>query len=858
MHWLNGSQVTHLFFLQDKYLKYLGWCLYDKDVDTRKAALDGIIELYQDPSHFEPLEMFTMRFLPRIMEMIKDVDRHVATSAVQLMTTLLKAGVLSEKHGEDIPYLVWDSDAQLSKAAAAFSYQDIFAVSEAEEITEERQKQINQEDIVELLKFFREYCPDSKLPMSDNLGALQSSTATLVEAFWDYLPCLKDWSILVSTLLSTEQARKSTSSSAAAEDRGQAVLANILLSSAKKLVSLAAAAKMKISAQSKAVQEELKSFSTFFASKLAELLTVFQADAVKVYPVVQVATLFPSEFFTTSRQIKLLKDLLGVLRCILFKHSHLQILDAVSTSLSHLCKDPSVGTEATQVVREIASELLDAFNEINQREESKLSDDDRVSLLTCLKRIRSLYSQIHVEELAFSSDFNQLLATQLQNDGDEEVVSHLLVLHHLDLLWSASSLPESPDVGTLDTLSSQQTSFLNHLEDSLKVGSSTLKDHAFHLVADVLSMHSAERLDGSSLKALIIRPLPSLRTLLCNHFEALMNGSDDDDNESEKRRLEVVISACKIISSGPSQHSALRNLLVACFTKHGEEVDKVIKLLLNRLKKMSLQLILEAQLGGLKQIFSASPDRLHDVATKFVVMHNLDPSKRSFLPLLREGISFALQDENYRFLEALIPFVGRCSIEDAQAAFAHLEAGSRVPRQRIGKAAQVALNEFRDMLDRKRAGKAATPAKGRKRERGGTPAGSASPATSPFPTPSRSTPKATPRAGVRRALKLTVSSDARGAQDMDAEDAEDALDHKHVDEVGDSKSVQSEEPPQVNDEEQDIFESDQPTVESQFKSSRATSSVKSKSSRSPKSPKQRTKATPSFPASKPKRRRRFN
>jgi hypothetical protein len=57
---------------------------------VRRSGLAAVQELYSDESNVSSLEGFTERFQQRFVELIYDVDAHVAVAAVQLLTRLLE------------------------------------------------------------------------------------------------------------------------------------------------------------------------------------------------------------------------------------------------------------------------------------------------------------------------------------------------------------------------------------------------------------------------------------------------------------------------------------------------------------------------------------------------------------------------------------------------------------------------------------------------------------------------------------------------------------------------------------------------------------------------------------------------
>uniref|UniRef100_A0A3P8URM7 SCD domain-containing protein n=2 Tax=Cynoglossus semilaevis TaxID=244447 RepID=A0A3P8URM7_CYNSE len=72
-------------FLDDSYLKYLGWTLYDKQSPVRLQCVRALQGLYQDEKFSGHLELFTSRFKERMLCMVQDKDSDVAVEVVRLL-----------------------------------------------------------------------------------------------------------------------------------------------------------------------------------------------------------------------------------------------------------------------------------------------------------------------------------------------------------------------------------------------------------------------------------------------------------------------------------------------------------------------------------------------------------------------------------------------------------------------------------------------------------------------------------------------------------------------------------------------------------------------------------------------------
>lgn len=77
-------------FLDDTFLKYIGWTLHDKVADCRLKCLQALQPLYEEDDLLPKLELFTSRFKNRIIEMSLDKDPEVSVNAIKLLTNIIK------------------------------------------------------------------------------------------------------------------------------------------------------------------------------------------------------------------------------------------------------------------------------------------------------------------------------------------------------------------------------------------------------------------------------------------------------------------------------------------------------------------------------------------------------------------------------------------------------------------------------------------------------------------------------------------------------------------------------------------------------------------------------------------------
>lgn len=80
--WIRRAPFT---YLDDAYLKYVGWTLYDKVAEVRLECLRTLISLYENAAFVSRLELFTNRFRERLVEMTSDREPEAALHAVKLL-----------------------------------------------------------------------------------------------------------------------------------------------------------------------------------------------------------------------------------------------------------------------------------------------------------------------------------------------------------------------------------------------------------------------------------------------------------------------------------------------------------------------------------------------------------------------------------------------------------------------------------------------------------------------------------------------------------------------------------------------------------------------------------------------------
>uniref|UniRef100_A0AAR2LF71 Cohesin subunit SA n=1 Tax=Pygocentrus nattereri TaxID=42514 RepID=A0AAR2LF71_PYGNA len=117
-------------FLNDTYLKYVGWMMHDKQPDVRLKCVLGLQALYQDVHLSSKMDLFTSRFKERMISMTLDKDHEVAVQAMRLLMVISQScdDVLSQDDYKHIFQFVYCSHRPLAATAGEFLYGSVRSV----------------------------------------------------------------------------------------------------------------------------------------------------------------------------------------------------------------------------------------------------------------------------------------------------------------------------------------------------------------------------------------------------------------------------------------------------------------------------------------------------------------------------------------------------------------------------------------------------------------------------------------------------------------------------------------------------------------------------------------------------------
>ncbi|KAI8577651.1 hypothetical protein K450DRAFT_251103 [Umbelopsis ramanniana AG] len=96
------------YFLDNNYLRYIGWLLNDKSSNVRAESIKGIIALYEREANATTMEPFMQRFKTRMMEMaLYEVDQPIRIQAIRLCVSLAENSILEPNECAELGTLVF-------------------------------------------------------------------------------------------------------------------------------------------------------------------------------------------------------------------------------------------------------------------------------------------------------------------------------------------------------------------------------------------------------------------------------------------------------------------------------------------------------------------------------------------------------------------------------------------------------------------------------------------------------------------------------------------------------------------------------------------------------------------------------
>ncbi|XP_056133500.1 cohesin subunit SA-2 [Lampris incognitus] len=522
-------------FLNDQYLKYLGWMLHDKQSSVRLQCVHALQGLYQKRDFIGRLELFFSRFKGRILAMVLDKDPDVAVEVIHLLLLIQQYDreeeCLSEEECSNIYPLVFVSHHGLASAAGAFFYSKLKSMMASE--YQELVTGGNKAAFINMLISFYIQCQ------------FHDHGAYLVDSLWGVAGSeLRDWETMTSLLLHESEEKQGL----IYEEEG--VLIELMMCAIRQAAEAnlpvgRAHGKRILSTKDKKTQaQDRRRITTHFIPLLPQLLAKYSADVEKVCLLLKAPLYFDLETYSSSRRLEKYLDLLLSQICsIVEKHTEASVLEACTRLACALCSNSFTFSARAQ---RAFGQLLDCLTEcftthFNDVLQGTADEDEMYSAATAFKRIAAFSSAKDLTSLELFDPCLQLLKRGVKSrDFDKEFMVPALKCAAFHLIWARANVTNSTFTEVqLKRLKKEMHSFCSVCKHCLSLGQAEIRDQAFELLCDLLLLYSTGSVRSEpSLRLLASLPSDSLRSELAAFLlDFIFTDPEDDELTADKPRI---------------------------------------------------------------------------------------------------------------------------------------------------------------------------------------------------------------------------------------------------------------------------------------------------------------------------------
>uniref|UniRef100_A0A667ZJB0 STAG1 cohesin complex component n=1 Tax=Myripristis murdjan TaxID=586833 RepID=A0A667ZJB0_9TELE len=668
-------------FLNDSYLKYVGWTLHDRQGEVRLKCLKALQNLYTNRELFPKLELFTNRFKDRIVSMTLDKEYDVAVEAIRLVTLILQGSedALSNEDCENVYHLVYSAHRPVAVAAGEFLHRKLFSRHDpqAEEALAKRRGRSspNGNLIRMLVLFFLE-------------SELHEHAAYLVDSLWESSQeLLKDWECMTELLLEEPVQGEEVLS-----DRQESALIELTVCTIRQAAEAhppvgRGTGKRVLTAKERKTQiDDKNKLTEHFIMALPMLLSKYQADSEKVANLLQIPQYFDLDVYSAGRMEKHLDALLKQIRLVVEKHIETDVLEACSKTYSILCSEEytimnRVDIARSQLIDEMTDRFAHSVEELLQEAE-EADDDDIYNVLSTLKRLTAFHNAHDLTRWdLFGNCYRLLKAGIEQGSMPEQIAVQALQCSHYSILWQLVKITEgAPSKDDLVALRRVVKSFLAVCQQCLSNVNTPVKEQAFMLLCDLLMIFSHQLVSGGreGLQPLVFNPDSTLQNELLNFVLDHVFIDQDDESQSMEGDEEDEANKIEALHKRRNLLAAFSKLIIYDIVDMPAAAD-----IFKHYMKLFNELLQDQ--GPNLDRTSSHVSGIKELARRFALTFGLDQIKtrEAVATLHKDGIEFAFKYQNPRgpefppinlaFLEVLSEFSSKLLRQDKKTVHSYLE-----------------------------------------------------------------------------------------------------------------------------------------------------------------------------------------
>ncbi|KAK4482229.1 hypothetical protein RD792_009375 [Penstemon davidsonii] len=675
-------------FLQDLYLKYLGWTLNDKSAGVRKASVLALQNLYEVDDNVPSLNLFTERFYKRMLELADDNDISVSVCAIGLVKQLLRHQLVPDEELGPLYDLLIDDPPDVRHAIGGLVYDHLIAqkFNDSQSRSTGSDSDSSEVHINRMLQILKEFSADPIL------------SSYVIDDVWDYMGAMKDWKCIIHMLLEDNPL-------AELNDVDSTNLIRLLSASIKKAVGekIVPATDNRNPHHTKAQKEMFESnrraITTAMMKTYPQLVRKFMSEKDKVAPLFEIIIHMNLELYSLKRQEQNFKAILQLMRETFFKHGEKDALRSCIKAVKFCATDSRGELQdfAQNQVKELQDELI---NKLISAIKDVVNGGDEYSLLVNLKRLYELQLNHNIPLESLYQDFVHII--QRFRNIDDEVVGFLLLNMFLHVSWCMRLvvLSETVSEASISTLLQKRDALLEQLEyflyNPFKLNGdgrcrNQLAYRVCGIIADTWFLFRKSQFALTKLEILGYSPDESTVDKYWKLCEQLLNLSDDTEDEDGNREYveettgdAVMFALTKLVATDSVHKEYLAPQIFSHLEMYDTSIGETVKHMLTALRKkgdisslllealkMAHQRYLEVVSSGNDELLSKkSFQECKDLATRLsgsYVGAARNKYRSEILNIVKEGINYAFSHAPIQlsFLDCvLLHFVSKLPATD--------------------------------------------------------------------------------------------------------------------------------------------------------------------------------------------------
>ncbi|CAJ0899220.1 10640_t:CDS:10 [Entrophospora sp. SA101] len=590
------------YFLNDTYIRYLGWQLSDKSPLTRQESVKALSRLYNHETFANDLRNFTERFKPRLLEMaLRESDIIVRAATINLVTLINEIDLLDRDYRNKFSVLIYSDITKVRKSIAPFIknvLEEDFVKDKLEKVriflsggssntntnassgskrkpellvkygkaVEDSQENDDDDDKMSMDSnddndpasseiIDKEY--DDNHVLTRNTGSVKNGRIGLaIEDLWTELDILHNWQSLAEYLSKDHSLPNSSKTKMIEEcyrlsEQEESVLIQVLVSCLKLSLTDTPLSKKRTEAQ---IEEIRTDISRTMVNLLPRFLTKYAPDAGRIAETLQILPLMNVNVYSDLRMTNAFEKLVEDIKKLFLKHTHSLVLERASVVFQYLTQYESFKSTTEANLSELQEEVIKTFQE-------ECADKN---LLT----VKFTSDQVHSRGL-------------LRNVGEEKIISSAIGFLWYFLLWKVDNITpkdhEMMDISvvTFNDLIDKREQIVNTLfELGISTTSEalrTIKTAAFKTLGNIYWLFSSNIFHSSNgpsfskmrlicssevqenmkrfVKEEIERFRGVIKTAQLRLAEVIQNDEDEDEEASDQEAEKLVKKSSKNVEA---------------------------------------------------------------------------------------------------------------------------------------------------------------------------------------------------------------------------------------------------------------------------------------------------------------------